>query len=63
MFVAADGNYGAFERNGTAAISSIRLHGMEGLHSHVGGGTGLNIFANPTMVFKSLSRPLLSVNA
>ncbi|HEV2387893.1 MAG TPA: carboxypeptidase-like regulatory domain-containing protein [Candidatus Acidoferrales bacterium] len=75
LHVNADGNYGAFESSGTAAISSMRLHGQEGLNGNVVGssgiavsgnaskhGSGLNLFADPVAVFNSLSRPLLSVN-
>jgi hypothetical protein len=76
MHINADGDYGAYTSNGTAAICTAQLHGSEGQNSGVAGsngiatsgnpatgGSGLNLFANPAAVFNSCSRPLLSVNA
>lgn len=73
MYISAGGDYGSFESNGTAAISSMRLHGAEGLNGSVVGtsgvatagnasnhGSGLNLFSNPTAVFGTLSAPLIS---
>jgi len=68
--IVANGDYGAYEGQGTAAICSGNLHGLEGVHSGVagssgigtGGGTGLNMFADPAAVYNSCSRPLLSTN-
>jgi hypothetical protein len=73
MYISGGGDYGAFESHGTAAISSMRLHGLEGLNSSVVGsggiatagnssshGSGLNLFSNPGAVYNSLSRPLIS---
>lgn len=68
--ISANGDYGAWESNGTAAICSTSLNGIEAQHSGVvgssgiatTGNTGLNIFANPVAVYQSCSRPLLSVN-
>jgi len=75
LHISADGDYGAYESNGTAAICSLTLHGLEGENFNVVGssgiarsgnasskGTGLNMFANPVAVAQSCSRPLLSVN-
>ncbi|HZS56757.1 MAG TPA: carboxypeptidase-like regulatory domain-containing protein [Bryobacteraceae bacterium] len=75
MHIAADGDYGAYESNGTAAICSSNLLGLEGENAGVAGannigtsgnpatgGSGLNLFGNPAAVFNSCSRPLLSVN-
>jgi hypothetical protein len=75
MHIAADGDYGAYESNGTAAICTSNLLGSEGENAGVAGannvgtsgnpatgGSGLNLFANPAGVFNSCSRPLLSVN-
>jgi len=75
LHISADGDYGAYESNGTAAICSLTLHGLEGENFNVVGssgiatsgnasskGTGLNMFANPVSVAQSCSRPLLSVN-
>ncbi len=75
MHIVADGDYGAYESNGTAAICSANLLGLEGTNGGVAGannigtsgnpatgGSGLNLFANPAGVFNSCSRPLLSVN-
>lgn len=69
MHISADGDYGAYESNGTAAICSINIHNLEGLYQGVvgsdgiatAGGTGLNLFKNPVAVADSCSRPLLSV--
>jgi len=71
--VLADGDYGSFF-NETCAIASGPLPNMS-LHSGVdgsngvgilgdpaNGGAGLNAFANPSAVFSSLSRPLMSVD-
>jgi len=75
MRITANGDYGAYEGQGTAAICSGNLHGLEAVHSGVvgsggisttgntaTGGSGLNIFADPVAVYNSCSRPLLSVN-
>lgn len=75
MHISADGDYGAYESNGTAAICTSNLLGSEGQNSGVAGsnnvgtsgnpatgGSGLNLFANPGAIFNSCSRPLLSVN-
>jgi hypothetical protein len=73
MHVAAGGDFGAFESHGTAAISTMTLHGLEGLNGNVVGsggvatsgdashhGSGLNLFSDPSAVYNSLSRPLIS---
>jgi len=74
LFIAANGDYGDYESNGTAAICSQNIHSLEGQFSGVTGsggvatsgnvatgGTGLNMFQNPVAVAASCSRPLLSV--
>jgi hypothetical protein len=73
MHITANGDFGAYEGNGTAAYCTAGLHGFEGEHSGVNGangigttgnvatgGSGLNLFANPSATFSSCSRPLLS---
>ena len=68
LYIAANGDYGAWEGNGTAAIctGSIgtalngNVHGSNGVATS--GRTGLNLFADPAAVYNSCSRPLLSVN-
>ncbi len=70
--VSADGNYGASLGGGTCAIpiTGTSLSGLGGsVNSGVLGSqgigtstTGQNLFANPAVVYDSLSRPLLSVN-
>ena len=68
--ISANGDYGAWESNGTAAICGAPLHGITAQHSGVvgssgiatSGNTGLNIFSDPVSIYKSCSRPLLSVN-
>ena len=58
----ADGDYGDIAGSatgGTCASSNIPLTGLTG--KHLVGGT-INMFANPTAVLNSLSRPLLSQN-
>lgn len=70
MHIVANGDYGAWEGNGTAAICSANLLEVSGLHSGVAGSggigtsskTGLNQFADPAGVYNSCSRPLLSIN-
>jgi hypothetical protein len=70
MRITANGDYGAYESNGTAAICSGNLQPLEGVHSGVSGsngtgtsgGSGLNLFADPAGVYNSCSRPLLSSN-
>lgn len=74
LYISANGDYGAYESKGTAAICTTRLHGLEGQNHNVVGsggiatggnapnGSGLNMFANPSAVVSSCSRPLLSVN-
>ncbi|MHB8639153.1 MAG: TonB-dependent receptor [Candidatus Acidiferrales bacterium] len=60
----AGGDYGDIAGSatgGTCAVSSIPLTGLTGKHVGVG-RSGINMFANPTAVFNSLSRPLLSQN-
>ena len=74
LFIQANGDYGDYESNGTAAICSGNIHSLEGQYSGVvgssgiattgnlsSGGTGLNLFANPVAVAESCSRPQLSV--
>ena len=74
LYINADGDYGAYESNMTAAICSTNIHNLEGQFSGVSGsggiatagnlsagGTGLNMFQNPVAVARSCSRPLLSV--
>ena len=66
--ISANGDYGAWESNGTAAICTAPLSTAQ--HSGVvgssgiatSGNTGLNIFADPVAIYKSCSRPLLSAN-
>jgi hypothetical protein len=67
--IIANGDYGAYEGQGTAAICSTNLQDLVGVHSGVPGSggigvgaSGLNMFANPAAVYNSCSRPLLSVN-
>lgn len=73
MHIAANGDYGAYESNGTAAICSANLTSLEGRNGGVTGsnnigtvgnpatgGSGQNLFADPASVFNSCSRPLLS---
>jgi len=67
--IAANGDYGAWESQGTAAICTADLESLVGRHSGVSGSggvgtsaTGLNLFADPAAVYNSCSRPLLSVN-
>ena len=73
MHITANGDFGAYESNGTAAYCTADLMGSEGLHSGVvgsngvgttgnvaTGGSGLNLFANPSAILASCSRPLLS---
>lgn len=73
MHIVANGDYGAYEGNGTAAICTTDLRSAEGLHSGVAGsggigttgnpatgGTGLNLFGSPQAVYGTCSRPLLS---
>lgn len=73
MHIAADGDYGAYESMGTAAICSADLTSLEDRHhgvtgsNNIGstgnpatGGSGQNLFADPASVFNSCSRPLLS---
>src|SRR5207237_1114412 len=70
MRITANGDYGAYEGQGTAAICSGNLHGLESTYSGIAGSSGigtaptsgLNIFADPAAVYNSCSRPLLSVN-
>ena len=74
LHISANGDFGAYEGSGTAAICTSTLHGLENQNSGVvgsggvsttgnasTGGTGLNLFANPGTVFASCSRPLVSV--
>jgi hypothetical protein len=74
MHISADGDYGTYESNGTAAICTMNIHELESKHQNVvgsggiatsgntsAGGTGLNLFSNPVAVANSCSRPLLSV--
>lgn len=69
LHIAANGDYGAWEGNGTAAICTGL--GGTGLNGNVSGSsgigtstkTGLNLFADPAAVYNSCSRPLLSVNS
>jgi len=71
LHVSANGDYGAFESNGTAAICSADLSGLAGLHANVTGSGGigtsgnahLNMFRDPATVYNSCSRPLLSVDS
>ncbi|HEU5453625.1 MAG TPA: hypothetical protein VFU76_16625, partial [Terriglobales bacterium] len=70
MHITANGDYGAYESNGTAAICSADLLGLESEHHNVAGSSGigtsgaahLNLFADPAAVYNSCSRPLLSVD-
>ena len=58
----ADGDYGDIAGSatgGTCAVSSMSLSGLTGKHL-TPAGSGINIFANPTAVYNSLSRPLLT---
>ena len=74
LHISANGDYGAYEGSGTAAICTQTLHGLEGENFGVvgsggvstsgnsaTGGSGANIFSNPVAVFASCSRPLISV--
>ncbi len=76
LHISADGDYGDYESNGTAAICTSPIHGLEGQNYNItgsggiatagnssAGGTGLNMFANPVAVAGECSRPLLSVNS
>ena len=70
--IAADGDYGDIGSgavNQTCAQTNLNLYGLQGRHNNVTGtggvavgGSGINIFANPTQVFNSLSRPVLTQN-
>jgi hypothetical protein len=73
MHITANGDFGAYEGSGTAAYCTADLSGSEGRHSGVvgsngvgttgnvaTGGSGLNLFANPSAILGSCSRPLLS---
>lgn len=73
MHIVANGDFGAYESSGTAAYCTSDLVGSEGEHSGVSGsngvgttgnistgGSGINLFANPSSIFGSCSRPLLS---
>jgi hypothetical protein len=73
MHITANGDFGAYEGNGTAAICTTNLGATEGIFSGVAGsggigtsgnpatgGSGLNLFGNPQAVYSSCSRPLLS---
>jgi hypothetical protein len=70
LHISADGDYGDYESNGTAAICTSPIHGLEGQNYNVVGSNGVataggsapNMFANPAAVVAECSRPLLSVN-
>jgi hypothetical protein len=70
LHISADGDYGDYESNGTAAICTSPIHGLEGQNYNVAGSNGVataggsapNMFANPAAVVGECSRPLLSVN-
>jgi hypothetical protein len=78
LCIAADGEYGDYGAgavNQTCAQTTMNLYGLQGRHNNVvgangvgitgdpaAGGSGINIFANPSQVFSTLSRPLLTQN-
>jgi hypothetical protein len=64
LYIGADGDYGAYLLgNGTVAVPSSGLHGLEGRHDSSSLPNGVpNIFGDPTGVFAGLKRPLLSSN-
>jgi Carboxypeptidase regulatory-like domain len=75
LYISADGDYGDWESKGTAAICTAPLNNLYGQYYNVVGsggvatsgnpanhGTGANLFADPSSVYDSCSRPLLSVN-